>query len=199
MRTPSNRTRRIMFRSGGPVAVLIAGALVWQGSNAAFTAKTQNNGNAWNAGSVVLADDDNGTAMFGLSNLTPGATGYRCIVVTATSSVAGVVKTYVQALTAGGLESAITVSIEQGTGGSFADCTGFTPAATQSVQPLATLFANSASYGTGVLPWTKGTGVESKTYKFTWLFDTTGLTQAQIDALQGASVSANFDWELQNS
>jgi hypothetical protein len=198
MRAPSIRIRRVLFRSGGPIAVLLAGTLVWQGSNAAFTAETHNNSNSWNAGSVTLSNDAGG-AMFALTNLTPGATGSKCIVVTATSTVTGVVKTYVQALTAGGLENNITVSIQQGTGGSFADCAGFSATATVAAQPLATLFASNGTYGNGVLPWSKGTGAQSKTYMFTWLFDTTGLTQTQIDALQGTSVSANFEWELQNS
>ena len=38
---------------------------------------------------------------------------------------------------------------------------------------------------------------ESKTYRFTWVFDTTGLSQEDIDALQGKSVSADVIWELQ--
>jgi hypothetical protein len=56
------------------------------------------------------------------------------------------------------------------------------------------------SYATGVLPWdTAGTPGETKTYKATWTFDVTGLTQTQIDALQGKSVSADVVWELQSS
>ena len=39
MRAPSSRTRRIVSLSAAPVAVLLAGAMVWQGSSAAFTAE----------------------------------------------------------------------------------------------------------------------------------------------------------------
>jgi hypothetical protein len=199
MLAPSIRTRRIMFASGGPVAVLLAGLLVWQGSNAAFTAQTATNNNNWNAGSVVLTNDAGG-AMFAVSNVTPGASGSKCIIVTSNSTVPGVVKTYVSALTAGGLESNITVSIQQGTGGGgLGDCTGFNPVVTQGATSLATLSASNASYGTGLLPWTTGTGPQTKTYKFTWLFDPLLLNQGQIDGLQGKSVTANFQWELQNS
>lgn len=45
MRAPSSRTRRIAALTTGPVAVLLAGALVWQGSNAAFSSSTRNAGN----------------------------------------------------------------------------------------------------------------------------------------------------------
>jgi len=199
MRAPSKRTRRIAVGSAGPVAVLLAGVLVWQGSNAAFTTETFNAGNNWQAGSVALSNDGTGGAMFSLTGLTPGATGSKCIVVTATSTVAGLVKTYVQNPTANGLENNIDVTIEQGTGGTYADCTGFSATATAAAQPLATLFASNTSYATGLLPWTKGTGAGSKTYRFTWTFDTTGLSQAQVNALQGTSVRADFEWELQNS
>jgi hypothetical protein len=38
-----------------------------------------------------------------------------------------------------------------------------------------------------------------KTYKFNWVFDTTGLTEAEVNGLQGKSASINFEWELQNT
>lgn len=199
MRAPSIRTRRIVSRSGGPVAVLLAGLLVWQGSNAAFTAETHNNGNNWDAGSLLLTDDDAGGAMFGITNMVPGSTGSKCIVVTATSTVAGVVKTYVSSLTAGGLEDNITMLVQQGTGGSFADCTGFTVAATEPVQSLSTMYTDHGSFTNGVLSWAKGTGAETKTYKFTWVFNVGTLTEAEVNALQGTDVGANFEWELQNN
>jgi hypothetical protein len=49
-------------------------------------------------------------------------------------------------------------------------------------------------------------GTVTKTYKFSWVFDTSGLTvvgdpvatQMAIDALQGHAASINFEWELQN-
>ena len=199
MHAPSIRTRRIVSRSGGPVAVLLAGLLVWQGSNAAFTAETHNAGNNWETGSVLLTDDDGGAAMFAASNLTPGNTGVKCIEVTATSNVAGVIRTYVQSLTAGGLQNNIMITIERGAPGTFADCTGFTAAATETVQPLSTMRTAHGTWGTAVLPWVKGTGAESKTYKFTWVFDVGALSEPEINALQGTAVGANFEWELQNS
>src|SRR5450631_3838249 len=60
MRAPSTRTRKILLGSSGPVAVLFAGLMVWQGSEAAFTAETYNAGNNWQAGSVTLSNDGTG-------------------------------------------------------------------------------------------------------------------------------------------
>jgi hypothetical protein len=188
--------------ASGLVAMLGANLIVWQGSNAAFTAETYNAGNNWQTGKVGLTDSDGGAAMFAVAGLTPGAHGERCIAVTATSDVPGTVKVYLQSLTAAGLEDNITVSIEQGTGGTFGDCAGFTsevPAALEPVQTLAAMFAAHGVYTNAVLPWTKSAGPVTKTYKFTWAFDTTGLDDAQVNALQGLDVQANFEWELQNT
>ena len=199
MHAPSTRIRRAAVLAVGPAAILIAGLLVWQGSTAAFTAQTRSIGNSWGTGTVSLSDDDLGAAAFQITNATPGQTGSKCILVTSTSTTAGVVKLYLARLGADGLENNITVSTEIGSGGTFNSCAGFVaerpalPAAS-----LATVAAQFAGYSTGVLPWTTtGTPGETKSYRVTWVFDTTGLTQTQIDALQGKSASADVVWELQ--
>ena len=48
-RARKNRARKWIAVSAGPLAVLIAGGLVWQSSTAAFTATTRNSGNAWSS------------------------------------------------------------------------------------------------------------------------------------------------------
>lgn len=206
MRKPSTLARRIVTVGVGPAAILLAGVMVFQASNAAFSSSTRNPGNSWSTGSVALTDDDNGTAGFQVTNVTPGDTGEKCLVVTASSSVAGVVKAYVQNLSpsAQGLEKYIKLKIEQGTGGSFADCTGFVVDPAVPVLPaasLATLSTVNSDYATGGSAWTTtgNASGESKTYKGSWIFDATGLTQLQVDALQGASTSIDLVWELQNS
>jgi hypothetical protein len=194
------RARRIATLAAGPLAILIAGGIVWQGSQAAFTSTTRNSGNSWSTGNVALTDDDRGAARFTVENLVPGQSGQKCIVVTSNSTVPGVVKLYQTSLVESGqgLDDRIKMSIEEGTGGSFNDCTGFTPVGTQ--PPFAALGVIPAvDYATGIHPWTTtGTPGETRSYRANWTFDTTGMTQAQIDALQGASVSADIVWELQS-
>ena len=205
MRAPSTRTRKIAGLAVGPVAVLVAGLLVWQGSNAAFSSNTRNPGNSWSTGSVTLTDDDNGTAGFTVKNLVPGQTGSKCIKVTASSSVPGVVRGYVANLDASaqGLEKHIVFDVTQGTGGSFNDCTGFVADGGDTVgpQPLSTLAVVNKDFASGGTPWntTGNADGESKVFKGTWKFDTTGLTQSQVDALQGAQTSIDLVWELQNN
>jgi hypothetical protein len=122
--------------------------------------------------------------------------------VTSTSSTSGTVKTFIDRVGAQGLENNILVSFEKGTGGTFANCTGFVPdtAALPAVS-VAVAGATFSSYATGALPWvTTGSAVgESKTYRVSWVFDTAGLSQSAIDALQGKSVSADVVWELQTN
>jgi hypothetical protein len=182
-----------------PAAVLLAGLMVWQGTNAAFSADTRNIGNSWETGSVSITDDDGGAAMFAVQNLVPGDSGSRCIVVTATPTVASTVKTYVESLQADGLQDTVLVAMEQGTGGSFGDCTGFVAAGESASTMTLTEAATYNSYAAGVLPWAINAGTSSKTYKISWVFDTTGLDQTGIDALQGRAASLNIEWELQNT
>jgi hypothetical protein len=203
MRTPSPRTRKIAGLSAAPIAVLVAGVMVWQGSTAAFTATTRNAGNSWATGQVALTDDDAGRAGFTVENLVPGQTGQRCIVVTSNSTVAGEVRAYTQNLSgsAAGLEDRITLRVERGTGGSFNDCAGFAPVpGALPAQSLSTLAQANRDYATGGAAWdTTGTPGESATYRGTWTFDTAGMTQSQIDALQGSRVSVDLVWELQSA
>jgi hypothetical protein len=201
-RTPSARLRRTTAWVATPVAVVLAGVMVWQGSQAAFTSTTRNSGNAWSTGTVLLTDDDNGVAGFTAEGIVPGDTGSQCIVVTSEANVPGEVRAYVQNLASSrGLEDRITLQIERGTGGSFGDCTGFTPTddAALPARTLGDLAEQNNSWETGGAPWdTTGTPGESETYRGTWTFSTDGMTQGEIDALQGARVSMDLVWELRS-
>src|SRR5450631_3318864 len=206
MRAPSIRTRRILTRSSAPVAVLLAGLMVWSGSNAAFSSDTRNVGNSWETGSVALSNDSpGGVAMFQIQNVIPGQTGEKCINVTATSSVPGLVKLYTANLGLNGLQDYVKVTIVRGTGGTSTSCGTFVadtaPSSTSASQPLTSLLAAANSYTNGILPWTTAgvTAGESTSYKFDWVFDPGTTDQAVIDGLQGKSTNITFEWELQNT
>ncbi|SEE85158.1 hypothetical protein SAMN04489740_2785 [Arthrobacter alpinus] len=202
MKTPSSLTRKIAMFAAAPVAVMIAGGMVWQGSQAAFTASTRNSGSSWSTGNVTLSDDDLGAAAFTVENIVPGQTGQKCIVVTSQSNVPGVVKPYTQNLiSAKGLENRIFFDLEQGTGGSFNDCTGFTPTSNNVPEmTIAALSTTTQNFATGGSPWaTAGTPGETRSYRGTWRFDTTGMSQEEINALQGARVGLDLVWELQSN
>jgi hypothetical protein len=132
-----------------PLALLGSGAMIYQASNAAFTASTSTGSNSWTAGNVVVTNTSSGSALFTVGNLKPGfaATAGRaqskCLVVTYSGSLPSNVRMYVSAFgstvrpgTGPGsianrpagiekLEDYLRVAIEEGTG-SASDCSDFT-------------------------------------------------------------------------
>jgi hypothetical protein len=202
MRTPSARVGKIAAAAATPVAILAASALVWQSSYAAFSGTTRNSGNDWATGAVNLTDDDAGSARFQVASMTPGQTDTKCIKVTANTSVNGTIRGYAvnPVVSAQGLENYVKVKVTSGDGGGFGTCTGYTAART--VIPEGTSLAQLAQvdeYADGAGGWDVTPGTSSRTYAITWTFDTAGLSQAQVDQLQGAHTGIDFQWELQSS
>jgi hypothetical protein len=184
---------------------VLAAGLVWQASYSAFSADTRNSGNSWSTGTVALTDDDGGSARFNVTNLAPNQTATACIKVTSTSTVFGPVRLYtMNAVNTVGLAEYIKITVTQGDGGTFASCTGFVADSTGVIvnaRTLAYMAANYATYEAGVPVggWTTTTSPESKTYQISYTFDSTGLLQAQLDALQGQHTGIDFEWEIQNA
>jgi hypothetical protein len=184
-----------------PVAILGAAAMVWQSSYAAFSGTTRNSGNSWSTGTVSLTDDDAGSARFQVANMTPLSTDTKCIKVTANASVPGTVKGYAlnAVLSAQGLQDHVLLTVKEGTGGTFADCTGFTPVATLITDMPLTTLATHNDFASGMGGWAVTAGTQTRTYQVTWKFDTAALTQSELDALQGTQTGIDIQWELQSS
>ncbi len=185
------------------VGLLGSGALVWQTSQAAFSATTANGANNWNSGSVQLTDDD-GTSgvMFNVSNIKPGQSGERCIVVTYNGSLAASVKLYGTTSNNTTLAAYVQLTVESGTGSSFAGssggtCTGFVSEAT--IAPTDTLVnfgTTHTNFGNGAGSWspTANNAGQTKVYRFAW-----SLPSNAPDAAQNKSATATFTWEAQNT
>ena len=179
-----------------PLAVLASGGLVWQSSYSAFSATTASPTNNWTAGTVALADDDTNTALFstGANNLKPGSTGNKCIVVTSSGSLASTVKLYATSYTqTKALGDSLNVKVEEGTGGTFASCTGFTAGSTV-FDGTATAFGAKTDFASGVGTWAPAAGTVTKTYKVTYT-----LSATTPDTAQGGTAAVGFTWESQNS
>jgi hypothetical protein len=197
----TRRAAKIATALVTPLAVLAAGGVVWQGSHAAFSGQTRNSGNDWSTGSVALTDDDKGAARFQVSNMIPGDTETKCITVTANASVPGTVKGYAVNPTfpSPALADRIFVTLREGSGGSFESCTGFTANSTIAANVPLSTFAGANSYATALGGWQVNAGVQTRTYELTWKFNTTGMTQAEVDDLQGKRAGIDMQWELQSS
>ena len=192
-----NITRKQLVAGAAiPAAVLFSGALVWQSSYSAFSASTSNPTNNWTAGSVTIADDDSNTAMFNATNMKPGATGVKCIAVTANGSLASTVKLYATSYsTTNALASSVNLKIEEGTGATTSSCAGFTGASTLFDAALSSFGTTKTSFATGVSSWAPtGAGSEVKSYRITYT-----LSGSTPDAAQGGTAAVGFTWESQNS
>src|SRR4051794_13933522 len=91
--TPARRRGRALLRLASralvPLVILGSGALVYQASNAAFTATTATGTNSWATGNVFLSNAMVSGAAFNVTNIKPGVANAqtRCIDVTYTGSL----------------------------------------------------------------------------------------------------------------
>jgi hypothetical protein len=177
--------------AGAVGALLAVSALVISSSTAAFTAQTDNSGNSWEAGTVLLSDNDSGVAMFNATALAPGDGAQRCIVVTYDGNLAADVKLFGVLEPGGtGLENYLDLTVQRGSGTS-ADCTGFTSTETVYGGTLGGFLADHTAFSDGAGTWAPTGAGQSSTYRFAWSL------QDNNDA-QGKNVEASFVWEAQN-
>jgi hypothetical protein len=201
MRLPALTALRARYLSlaAVPVGLIVSSLVVWQASNATFSATATNSANAWSAGRVALSSAP-GTAVFAASGLRPGSNGTRCVKVTYDGDLAATVRLYLKNsdLTGTGLAQYLTFQVNEGAG-SAVDCGDFVQSAnvynaTGLTDPTRTLAAFSTAardFTTGVGTWSV-TPNATKTYQFRW--------QLQDDnSAQGLTSSATFTWEAQSS
>ena len=176
--------------------LLVSGFMVMSGSRAAFSDTTDNNGNSLSAGTVNLVDDDSATVMFNVSNMAPGDSSTNCITVTYNGSIAdpAAVRLYSAGFTdSSDLANWLNLTIDEGTGGSFGDCSGFTLQNTiESGGDLIAFDTTHTDYASGAGVWDPASTPESKTYRFSFTLDA-----SVPDTEEGASVTAlGFTWEV---
>jgi hypothetical protein len=166
---PSRHTRRTMLAAAVPAGLLLSMTLVWGRTQAAFSGSTTNPASTLTTGTVSLSDDDSGTALFSLSGLKPGNTGTGCIAVSYGGSVTSAVKLYVKPGDATGtLGTYLTFTVEEGSGGSNASCTGFAVSTTDYSGTLSGFTSAKTTYGTGVGAWSPTGASQAKTYRFSY-------------------------------
>lgn len=193
MRHLGNERRWDRFVAVAAVALLVSSGLTLRTSLAAFTATTNNPSDQWTTGTVAISDDDSGTARFSATDMVPGglnASATQCIKVSYTGTVTADIRMYVLPgnLTDTGLGQYLTFTVEEGSGGTFADCTGFTAGAT--VYGPGTLAAFTTAYDSfadGFSSW-QPVGAANRTYRITYALQ-------DNNAAQSKSVNAVFTWE----
>lgn len=189
--SPRRSRRAMAYRALAMVASLaFVSVLIMTSSRAAFVDTTDNTSNQFSAGTVVLTDDDAGSVLFNVNNLAPTQTRTNCIKVDYTGSLAANVHLYGAA--SGTLAPYLNVVIEVGAGGTYNNCTGFTPGSTLYSGTLSAFAASRTNYLNGLAGWNGATNPSSRTYRI-------AVTLQDDNAAQGLSASADFTWEAQNT
>lgn len=196
-------TRRSKMYASGVAAALIAAIAGLALTFSAFTSATTNADNSFAAGTVKLADNSAGTAMFTATGLQPGDSQSKCITVSYAGTLRSSVKLYGVttnvAAGSGGLGSLAPYLHVKIVRGSFAGaspaamaCTGFTADSTGATLFDSTLDTLASTYSAGIAdphtPWvTNDTAVYQVTYTLT-----------DNDAAQGKDASTALSFEARN-
>jgi hypothetical protein len=182
------------------VGLIGSGALVWTASQAVFSATTSNSSNSWTAGTVTFDANNPTTTLFAEGPLQPGQSGSKCIVVTYTGNLAAEVRLY-GAVSAGSpdLSSYLSLTVQIDTEGAASTCTNFNanaPAATTCFDTgtIAAFAAAHTNWSTGCGTWLPSGSGQTRVYRFSWL-----VASNIPNTHQGASVTASFTWEAQNT
>ena len=189
-------TTALSVRLGaGLLAVTAAAFVAIQATSAAFTSQTDNTANQFDAGTVVLTDDDSGSALFDGSSLyKPGFSEVGCIEVTYSGSLDSEVHLFGAVAGGDGLEAYLDLKIERGDG----DCTTFGTATTIWDTPadgdLGVFLASANDFASGIDNWspTGGGPNDMVPYRFT-------ITLQDDNAAQGLSATVDFTFEAQNT
>jgi len=177
------------------------GSFAAMGVFGAFSSTTTNAGNTITAGTVAIADNDAGAAMYSIAAAKPGESVSKCIKVTYTGSLDADVHIYTTS-TIGSLGQYVELTITPGTQTtpSFPSCTGFVADSggalyTGTLQNFGT---TKNSYANGVVDYpgstTKWATNDSVIYQVT-----ATLQSSAPDAAQGLTTGSHtFTWEARN-
>ena len=183
-------------------ALVLVSLMVVRASSAAFSDTSDNPGNSWTAGTVVIDDGQGGTAVFSAGAMAPGDSVEACFdvvysgTVTATSGVSFYVSDLVDTDSGAGGDAAATalsddldVDVQLGALGEVCGAVTGTPLHTAvALDSLPTTFAGGA---TG---WTP-TASSDRTRAFRI---TVTLGSDTLNDAQGDTATATFTWEAQS-
>jgi hypothetical protein len=177
------------------------GSLAAMGVFGAFSSTTTNAGNTITAGTVAIADNDAGAAMYSIAGAKPGESVSKCIKVTYTGSLDADVRIYTGS-TIGSLGQYVDLTITPGTQttSTFPSCTGFTadPGGAIYTGTLQNFGSTKNSYANGVVDY-PGSGTKWATNESVVYQVTAALQSSAPDAAQGLTTGAHtFTWEARN-
>jgi predicted ribosomally synthesized peptide with SipW-like signal peptide len=202
--TDTRRSDRWAVRIGLTMLVLaLLGLVVAIGTWSAFSSTTSNSGNSFSTGTVILSDDDSGSAMLSISGGLPGDSDTGCIQVTYTGTLPATVRLY-GTTTGTGLDQYLDLTVTRGTkSDAFDSCADFVPDSTNyigegnGVVYDGTLQGYPDNYAAGLVDPVAGspetwTNPETHAYRFV-------VTVQDNNNAQGLTATQSFTWEARNS
>lgn len=165
----------------------------------AFSSQADNPGNNVTAGTVTLADNDSGTALYNMTAAKPGDAVTTCIKVNYTGTLDADVKFYTPS-TVGSLGQYVNLQVEPGTQAgtpAAGSCTGFTADGgnlfNAALNTLPTTYASGLGDNPGSVA-TKWVNGDSVAYRVT-----ATLQASAPDAAQGLTTNSHvLRWESRN-
>lgn len=179
----------------------VVGTLAGVGTFSAFSSTTDNTGNTFAAGTVYIADNDAGSAMYNVTGQRPLDVTTKCIRLTYTGSLAATVKLYTSS-TVNALGTYVDLSIDKGTmpATAFPGCTGFTSEANVFANTLANFTTTRNSYANGISAFpgaqTQWNQNDTVVYRFTLTLQDNNSANGGATAL--TTGSHDFTWEARN-
>ena len=171
-------------------AILMLTVLTVTRSQAAFTASTSNTGSSVATNSVVITDDDAGSALFTATGMTPGSPLVECIAVTYSgTALPAPIRMY--GTTTGTLDTYIDLTIEEGSGGTFGNCAGFTLNSTLFTDTLENYATTHTNWASGLAVTTAAANPTTRTLRFT-------IEVQDNPAAQSDSATMDFTFEAQS-
>jgi hypothetical protein len=219
---PEQHARHRGRRRGGrrlmlaviPLGMLASGAMVYQASNAAFTAQTTSNA-AFTTGSVLLTNS--ASTGITITGVKPGTSGNQCVDVTYSGDLPANVKVYLTNYSSvdglsnpNALGQYLQLTVQETNNNK--DCAGGPTYGAGTTHDLKNWTDNFTNWSSGLAAWGGGAAAtnDKHAFKISWsLADCGGGTafgaagcpanQAAFDALQGATASATITWEARNT
>jgi hypothetical protein len=173
--------------------IIASGAVVLQASYATFSSTTQNGPTTLSAGTVIITDDDAGSAVFSATGTKPGSTSMSCINVSYAGTLAANVRLYATSPT-GTLRPYVNFVIAEGTGatgGASLSCSNFAPTSTLFSGTMSSFASANTNFGNGLSTWAP-TGSATRSYRITWSIQ-------DDNNAAGLSGGVTLAWESQNT
>lgn len=171
-------------------AMLMVTVLVVTHSDAAFSDTTVNTPNSFTTGSVIITDDDTGSALFTASAVTPGVPVVECLTLTYSGSlVPADIRMY--ATSTGVLAPFLDATIDIGTGGGYGNCAGFTFGSNIYTGTLTNFSGTHTNWASGLATFTAAANPTSVTLRFS-------VDVQNNPAAQSQTASADFIFEAQD-